>query len=457
MSVEVLNIASPFPLTSIHLDEISNMLSPMTVSSALVFNGSIDTLRFQTALRDLIQYCPWLVCEFHEYGDRVEARPNLSGDSAHGSFVCEIDTSYGEQEFYAEGHHASVKIADLLPAEVHIKMLRPDLALQSVQDLPVAAFRLTVFKSHFAIGYRLNHAFYDQCAIVELFNYLGDIYRHSGEPRGVPPRFVPRVNLLEKLPDPSTPFTSEDEFVRAAPAGYTAEPLPDISFGAPTTTRLLFDSDRIAALRSTAHTEFTSNDVMNAVLLKALARFVTSEEGKSADEDSRVRVLFARNMRRQFDLGHEIVGDYVRLESLHGSMADVHQTSLADLALRNHSLVEHEQGKEEYPRECAWFKEFPRYRSGRPNTDFLNDRRTCIISNWSSFPYEHIHFDVSTVEELLVEDVPMMSPCGGFVHITFRGTGKHRQLIAILSTQHKGFVDALKALGEETGLFHVQH
>ncbi len=263
--------------------------------------------------------------------------------------------------------------------------------------------------------------------------------------------------MVDKLPDPSRPFASEADFLCSGPIGYTAETLSDLSFGPPTTTRLLFDSGRIAELRSSVHTEFSSNDLMNAVLLKALAHFESSEEGNKTDEVFRIRVLFARNMRRQFDLGHEIVGDYVRLESLEGQLDEVHSSTVVDLALRNHVLVEQEQGKVEYPRECAWFKEFTRYRSGRPNTDFLNDRRTCLISNWSSFPYEHIHFDTSTVEELLVEDVPMMTPCGGFVHITFRGAGKHRQLIAILSTQHQGFVNALTTLGEETGLFHVQH
>lgn len=452
----MLNIAAPFPLAAIHLDEISKILSPMTVSSALVFHGSVDTARLQAALRDIITYCPWLVCSYHEDGgDKIEARPNLSDDAAHGSFVCEVDKSYGEQEFYSGDHVATVKIADLLPSEVHVKMLRPDLALQSVQDLPIAAFKVTVFNSHFVFGYRLNHAFYDQCAIVEFFNFLGDIYHHNGEPRGVPPRFYPRVNLLERLADST--FASEEEFARSSPAGYTASTLPTPTFDAPTTTRLVFNNERLAELRSAEHAEFTSNDVMNAVLLKALARFATQEEGKSADESERLRVLFARNMRRQFDLGHEIVGDYVRLESLHGSFEDIHSTSLVALALRNHSLVEHEQGKEGYPRECAWFKEFSRYREGRPNTDFLDDRRTVLISNWASFPYEHIHFDVSTVEELLVEDVAMMTPCAGFVHITFQGQGKHRKLIAILSTQHRAFINSLKELGEETGLFVVDH
>lgn len=452
MSIEVLNIASPFPLASMHMDEISKILSPMTVSSALVFNGGIDSARFQAALRDMITYCPWLVGAFHESGgDQIEVRPNLSGDSAHGSFVCEIDSSYNDQEFYLDGHKTSVKIADLLPQEVHIKMLRPDMALESVQDLPVAAFRLTIFSNHFVIGYRLNHAFYDQCAIVELFNFLGDIYRHNGEPRGQPPRFYPRVNLVDSSSDPKTRFESEEEFLRAAPAGYTANPMPDQVFGPPKTVRLLFDADRVSELRASSHSEFTANDVVNAVLLKALASF----EAEKEDDSKNVRVLFARNMRRQFDLGNEIVGDYVRLESFHSTLRDVQGSRIADLAERNHAIVNNNGDKEEYPRECAFFKEFSTYRSGRPNPDFLNDRRTCLVSNWASFPYEHIQFGVATVEQLLVDDVSMMTACGGFVHITFRGQNKHRQLIAIVSTQHQSFIDALEALGQESGLFSV--
>eukprot|EP00349_Pseudokeronopsis_sp_Brazil_P002142 CAMPEP_0202964912 /NCGR_PEP_ID=MMETSP1396-20130829/9036_1 /ASSEMBLY_ACC=CAM_ASM_000872 /TAXON_ID= /ORGANISM="Pseudokeronopsis sp., Strain Brazil" /LENGTH=453 /DNA_ID=CAMNT_0049687431 /DNA_START=44 /DNA_END=1405 /DNA_ORIENTATION=- len=451
MSVEVVNIASPFPLASIPLDEVSKILSPMTVSSALVFNGRIDLLRFQTALRDLITYCPWLACAYHEFGgDRISAEPNLSGDSAHGSFVCEVDSSYDEQEFYIADHCASVKIADLLPAEVHIKMVRPDLALQSVQDLPISAFRITTFRSHFVIGYRLNHAFYDQCAIVELFSFLGDIYHHNGEPTGVPPRFLSRANLSSE-----ETFSSEEDFNRAAPAGYSTDSSSELSFGAPKTVRLLFNSDKISELRSSAHIEFTSNDVMNAVLLKAVAQCNYGEEGFERDETSEARVLFARNMRRQLDLGHEIVGDYVRLESLQSSFAEISNSTILDIALKNHALVGREDAKENFVRETAWFKEFSRFHSGRPNSNFLNDRRAVLISNWSSFPYEHIHFDVSTVEELLVEDVAMMSSCAGFVHITFHGQGKHRQLIAILSTQHQAFIDSLVRIGDESQLFHL--
>lgn len=446
MSIEVLNIASPFPLASIHMDEISKILSPMTTSSALVFNGGIDTARFQAALREMITFCPWLVGAFHESGgDQIDVRPNLSGDSAHGSFVCEIDSSYNDQEFYLDGHKASVKIADLLPQEVHIKMLRPDMALESVQDLPVAAFRLTIFANHFVIGYRLNHAFYDQCAIVELFNFLGDIYRHNGEPRGQPPRFHPRVNLVESS------FESEGEFLRAAPAGYTADPMPDQVFGPPKTVRLLFNNDKLAELRASSSSEFTANDVVNAVLLKALAQFNSSTD----NETNNVRVLFARNMRRQFDLGNEIVGDYVRLESYELPKREAHDSKLDVLAQGNHALVNKNTDKEAYPRECAFFKEFSTYRSGRPNPDFLHDSCTCLVSNWSSFPYEHIQFGVATVEELLVDDVSMMTACGAFVHITFRGQNKHRQLIGIVSTQHQGLIDNLTQLGESSHLFTV--
>ncbi len=67
--------------------------------------------------------------------------------------------------------------------------------------------------------------------------------------------------------------------------------------------------------------------------------------------------------------------------------------------------------------------EFYKRQEGNPNSDFLTDKHAIIVTNWSSFPYEAIAFDESAAIGLLLEKTPFTLGTGGFVRITFSGTG----------------------------------
>ena len=57
----VLRIRPEHPVGDISMDRISLMMSPMTVSCALLFEGgAVDILRLETALRKIGNYCPYL-------------------------------------------------------------------------------------------------------------------------------------------------------------------------------------------------------------------------------------------------------------------------------------------------------------------------------------------------------------------------------------------------------------
>lgn len=135
--------------------------------------------------------CPWLVgaLAVQDNGDTI-IQPRLYKEtgSRKGQLICEFD-----KERASDIYTSSVDTSSLLPVKIHEKMTRVDLAMASRQDLPIAAFRVTLFSDHFTIGYRLNHVFYDQSSIVYLFTYLGSQY--SGRVAKVPV-FQPRSHLV---------------------------------------------------------------------------------------------------------------------------------------------------------------------------------------------------------------------------------------------------------------------
>lgn len=288
----------------------------MTSASALLFPGQLDRVRFDTALQIVIEYCPWLLGRCTERSVELETEktgqkkivvvPRTEGsDTTDAEFPGYLRCDYSDKA--SEDYSASIDLDSLLPSNVHEKMINVMLCLASVEDLPIAALNVVQFSNHFVISYRLNHAFYDQAAIVYLFQFISDVYTHK-VPTITPPRFYPRVNII---PDDSS-FDSENDLLSAAPKGYSTDPMTGITFGAPNTLRLELNSKNINSLRQESGSKVSSNDIIQGILLKALSLY--QADGASGDGD--VKVYFARDMRGPLGLGREIVGDYVRLELL---------------------------------------------------------------------------------------------------------------------------------------------
>ena len=154
------------------------LMSPMTVASALLFDGRIDFERLETALSKVGEVCPWLFCALAVKEVGIvhcvprEADPDEETFANKGYLQCQVEEK-------AVDYSHDLSLADLLPSDVHIKMTRVDQALESVDGLPISALRVTQFSNHFVIGYRLNHMFFDQNSIVYLLKYLGNVYTNG--------------------------------------------------------------------------------------------------------------------------------------------------------------------------------------------------------------------------------------------------------------------------------------
>jgi hypothetical protein len=450
-------------INKIVLDRISIIMSCMTVSSSLLFEGEINFSRFENALTIVSRDCPWLLCSLNVSGEEVYLSPRKSeeGETDYpypGHMMCEFTQ-------IAEEFNRSAHTADLLPVKVHEKMLRADLAMVSVQDLPICSWRLIQFNSHFVVSYRLNHAFYDQSSIVYLLTYLSHAYTLSDSPLTMAkPVFKPRSNIV---PPDFPAFASLEEFDSAAPKGYTSAPFSGGTFGPPKTLTLIINKEKVSELRGfSVFKHISSNDIVHAALLQIVSRFNCAkaraaaggdgmEEGIPQQQEQSCRVLFARNMRGPLGLGAEIVGDYVRLQCL--QVPSVAAMDLMELSAASRASLSEDLG-DQYVRECKWFLEYKDRRGpalcGSP--DFMTDECAAVVTNWSSFPYQDILFDRSAPIELMLSPTPFTSSQALFVVIAWRGQGAARDLVVVVNSLHEGVIAATREYCEDSGLFIVE-
>jgi hypothetical protein len=156
-------------------------------------------------------------------------------------------------------------------------------------------------------------------------------------------------------------------------------------------------------------------------------------------------------------VGKETVGDYVRLELLTTTVSEASSSSITSLAQLNRILVSKPVDASKYAQECLWFVDFNKFQEiGRPNSDFLTDKHSIVVTNWSSFPYEDIRFDDAVACELLVEPSHHATATGCFVKVLFKGLGESRKISAIISTLYPELIESFRQLeSQESGLFSI--
>lgn len=457
-------------LEKIQLDRISAMMAPMSTSSALLFSGKLDFPRFKSAIQRSFHHCPWVVGALSGNYDNLSVVPrpvdehtpslseaanaNEATDLSSGFLICEYSNRLDQV------YDSSTPITELLPQKVHVKMLRIDLAMANLDGVPIAALRVTQYQDHFIISYRLNHSFYDQSAIVSYFQFLAFLYNHNELP--LPPFshlpvFKPRAHLIPE----GAKFETDEEFLAATPKGYATESTGPMSFGLPLAVTLVLNSHKIEELKKGTDSKISSNDVLHAILLKAIAKHASSTvEG---DADASIRLFFARNMRSPLNLGHDIIGDYVRLQSIPSSAKKVIESTILELAQENRNSLSSLSGdtlRDVYSKECQWFVQYPLHRTdnfGLPHCDFIMDQNAVVVTNWTSFPYEKITLGDhhSSPVELLLEGAPYMTGTGAMVRVSFRIVNGERQLIAVLNTRYQPIVDQIQQLATESELFSL--
>ena len=437
---------------AITLDTISISIAALTVKSCLILHGAIDMRRFTAALQQSINYyTPWIVCSLYvlDNGSVVVAPRNddCSSDGYLDCEICDVDAPYS---------HTEVDVNTILPQRVHEKMNCVELAFLSVHELPICALRVTRYLDRVCIGYCLNHAFFDQSAIVYFFSFLSNLYTNNGIPTIKCPVFIPRAHCVQ------SELSSYDDFANAAPNGYSSTSSScgvEVKVMPHQTITLVFNTRRIKMLKgqsSSNHHNISTNDIIHGVLLKILARASSMDDNDLLQPKSstRLRLIFARNMRSCLKREPEVFGDYVRMEELSVSVDDAALTScLVSLAEKSRELVSDGSSADRFKQEIMWMLGYSRFHDNRckPPPDNLTDRHAVIVSNWSSFPYDDIQFDSCHFDELRMAD-SWVGSSGAFVRVNRRrrtndtGGPSKDTIFAVMDTVYQSVIDAARSI-----------
>jgi hypothetical protein len=325
------------------------------------------------------------------------------------------------------------------------RSLRPDLCFQSVQDLPVCAFRVTQFQAQFTIGYRLNHVFFDQSAIVYLFKYISNVYNNGGHDASIPdPVYLPKVSVI---PSDADSFDSLDAFCQHPPLAFSFKDEKDLSFLPVEEVGLRINLDVLATCKSDMP-GLSTNDFVNSLLMKSLVAF-----NASADPDQCLRLLFARNMRTPLGYDENVMGDYVHLECLLSTPQKATLMSLMELALENRAVLRTSR-MEDFIYEVIWLREAKKFLGKVQPTDFWSDRHTALVTNWTSFAYEDVVFGENAALEVLMPKQPLLGRYAMWTCVLNKwNNGEKLKVVAVNSTYPELINCVRQCASESQGLF----
>lgn len=334
----------------------------------------------------------------------------------------------------------------------------------------------------------MNHVFYDQNSIVYFFKFLSNLYSNNNTPTIPSPLFQPRSDIIQ--PNKQY-FENETDYLNSAPRGYGSSGQGEFVFGVPVTLKLYSNLTELQNFRGLTTVPISTNDILHGLLAVASLKYKQHSLLKSNEfENLPCRVLFARNMRGSLDLPSNITGDYVRLEVLNISNIQSQQSeqqleindikkeiltyAIASRKYLQPNLLDVENQstsnlRDIYERECSWFAEhtirFPQ--SPRPSVDFLDDPFACVVTNWSSFPYEEIKFidnekqeeeekSECIVSELLLENTPAMAGSGCFCRVGFQMKENQRIMVCVIDSLKEELIQIIKDIVVQSNLFDVE-
>jgi hypothetical protein len=453
-SAQTFIIRPTHPVEAMKVDTATEGMASITVCSSLLFNGHIDFERFKSALAFAAGHCPWMFCEMDYRGTdppfavpRKKAAPSNAIDhtggvvNGPGWFECE----YAVRE--EDGCRADL-MEEVLPQNVHLKMKRPDLCLVSTKDLPVAAIRVTQFGAQFTIGYRLNHSFFDQHAIVYLFTFISNLYMHdqSDVKHTVPvPELIPKGNMVIDRAG----HASVDEFDAATPNGLAFKGAQPLSFG-PALELVVSVNNFVLAATKNLNPELSANDLITGFLLKAL-----SQAHPGTPSDHQLRLLFARNMRKPLNRPAHVMGDYVRTECLETTPALASELSSTDFAICNRQLLQRDC-IQSFVDECLWLRDVKKW-YGKPQASSMwSDKHAVLVTNWTSFDYESIRFadDSGSALEILMPTHKFLPQIGMMVYVLNKWSAEGTSKVVLVNTTHPHVIQQLKRCADASdGLF----
>lgn len=119
-----------------------------------------------------------------------------------------------------------------------------------------------------------------------------------------------------------------------------------------------------------------------------------------------------------------------------------------------------------YKNECQWLKDFNKYKlispnipvaqqQGRPQLSYANDPLAAFVTNWSSLPFEEVHFKDAKFKEILIEPPATVPTNGVQVCITLRVSRSRHVIVANIYSQYKDLLERIRTLAVETEMVNA--
>lgn len=361
------------------LSPIDAFFSCLYPSGALLFSGCVDVDRFVVAVEKTLSSFSFLF------------KKNLKDASVDEYSMSKILLEVG----FNESTLSSGDFNKFLPQSVDKRMTQGVIEPKIAGELPLCAIRLSVYKDGFSIGYYMSHSLMDQGSTVYFFYYLSMMYTQGKDKSTLPEPVLCDIDFLEKR---CLLKSTQDLKV-------LADSLMGFRYVNPNEPRLLpekivelsFDTDEMTKFIEISYGSITKNDIIHAIILKIYAL-------NSRVEDHQIFCLsFPCNMRKRCGLGIETIGNVIGHSKISLTFGEIRCSSVFDLARKSRECVA-SISIDNFFDNLVWYREFSQLnedpRNYLPVFNFLN----CRVTNWSSFDYGSIQFDLSKIIEL-------KSPC----------------------------------------------
>lgn len=413
------------------LDGLQSFYSKITSHGAFVFSGEICEERFFDALSHTLSY-----------------------------FECLFGRLYQEKEGwmlkYSKESYVPLELGKISKntSEVSIKELLFSKTtsgyMQTSEGVPIAKFTLMQLNNGYAIGYSLNHAFFDQSSTHYFFKFLSDMYSSGSEsPRLKEPTLF---NLNSLLNENDEKYTNVEQVREGGVSGlkYTLNKTEFFTKLMTPSGReqacLRFDLAKVEKLKSETQSYISTNDLIHAVFCKiwALNPSIAAEQSLS--------LSYALNSRKSLGLQEETIGNIVTTAEFVLTKEEINSRSLIELAQLNRESL-NSADPQYFKKGLLWFNALAEFKENIADYIPLNivDPASWIMSNWSSFDYDQIKFDGAAPISLLPH-FPSNMNCSMIVFKVIDGV-KYLEMPMEIS---KEVFEQVIEMGSSTGLFQCE-
>jgi NRPS condensation-like uncharacterized protein len=412
-------------------------LVKLTTKVTFVFSGEINHNKFIEATKVALKDFHWFFCTVKNRNGDLYAEYNSSGSED----IDKDDYVRLEIRFDRDRNFSINDDPELcLPKKINEK--ERNIFISSINPEGLSFFRLSlkIFKNHSVIGISINHCCLDFSTILYYLQYVSDIYS-NGFTDLKKPVFVDRKEIMGDMK-----INSLDDLGSIRPEFVSDNPMiPDSLLSKD--IFLNFDSQNISALKLESDDEVSTNDIINAVLLKAVSRL---SRNKSTEVD--IQLFNMINMRKYFSLGSEVMGDYIYHKPVCIKKERVDSSSMLELSSLAHQAIKG-ASKEDYQLFLQWFFQNERLTHKSPGFTVAYNSAVGQLSNCSNFDCTKINFQGVAFSGIVHGQYHRLAGMYGFVS-SLMEVGE-KQISLYVSTHYRDYIRILKDLGSETGLFSV--